>query len=476
MLIRTKLALNLAVQLGLVVVLSASMLSLCRSFDSLEQAQRCEQESQGLVAELRQSSDELTIMARQFVLTREPRFSDYFNEIMAIRDGAAPRPDAYDLSYWDRVRANPAQHAVGHRHVALLDILRRDAFLPEEFALLSEAKRRSDALVQHEELAMNLVRGDGVRAVTDADRQRALELLHGEDYLRAKAGIMEPLATFVKQVDARVRRQREEAHRQEQRATRWMIAAMAVLALQALISALSFDRSVRLPVGKLRSWAQTVRAGRMGSRTRLQDNSEFGELSGVIDEMTDSVERSLSELREEVVRRTRAEEAVRHLANHDGLTGLPSLRLVHDRLDRALAHARRHEQGLAVMFGDLNDFKPVNDRYGHECGDLVLKTVAQRLASGLREVDTVGRIGGDEFLLVLPDVSTMAAAEQVRDKLAELVAEPIYLPSRQLSVQVGVALGIALFPSMGDDIDTLVRLADEDMYRIKQARSKTPAL
>lgn len=132
-----------------------------------------------------------------------------------------------------------------------------------------------------------------------------------------------------------------------------------------------------------------------------------------------------------------------------------------------MARAQREGQGVAVLFVDLNGFKPINDRWGHESGDAVLKAVGQRLQGGVRDADTVGRIGGDEFLVILPDVATLEIATQVRDKLDAALREPVYLPGPQILVKLSAAIGIALFPSMASDMTTLLRLADEDMYRVK---------
>jgi diguanylate cyclase (GGDEF)-like protein len=278
---------------------------------------------------------------------------------------------------------------------------------------------------------------------------------------------MEPLRRFMQQAQARLDAERERA-REQARIAAWLAGtALAVLGLYALASARDLDRSVRQPMAQFRDWALSVRGGRLDRRTRIAAKSEFGELSEVVDQMADSVERNLAELREEVQRRTRAEEVIQHLANHDALTGLPSLRLVQDRLDRALARAQREGKGVAVLFADLNDFKPINDAYGHEAGDTVLKAVAQRLSGGVRDADTVGRIGGDEFLVILPDVSAEADARQVRDKLDAVLREPIYLPTQKSLVSLSAAIGIALYPSMAGNAAALMRIADEDMYRVK---------
>jgi len=169
----------------------------------------------------------------------------------------------------------------------------------------------------------------------------------------------------------------------------------------------------------------------------------------------------------DITERLQAEEKIRHMANHDALTDLPTLRLANDRLYMALNDARRNRTKVAVMFMDLDGFKSVNDSLGHEAGDDVLKQVARRLLSCVREVDTVARVGGDEFLVVASGIRAPENAAQIAEKLVSLIAQPIPLNGKQ--AVVGASVGIALFPDDGEDSDQLVKLADEAMYVVKKS-------
>lgn len=472
MLIRTKLSINLLLQLALVAVVVGALLQLAMGYKAQEQAQWRRFESQRLADELQHSIKASSMLARQYVAGRDPEHARLFRQLASIREGRAPRPADYDELFWDLALADPAKAgSAGGQAQSLPDRMRAAGFEPAELALLDEAWRRGLELQGLEAGAVQMVEGAGIARQPPPDiLAQASQMLHGRAYLAAKAAALEPLRRFVAEAQQRLDAERDQAVTRLRRAGWVAGAALAVLALQALIAAFDLDRSVRRPVAMLRDWAQSVRSGRLDRRTRLEGKSEFGELSAVIDQMADSVERNLAELREEVLRRTRAEEVVRHLANHDALTGLPSLRLLHDRLERAMARAQRAGQGVAVLFVDLNGFKPINDRFGHESGDAVLKAVSQRLTGGVRDADTVGRIGGDEFLVVLSDVAEMAAAAQVRDKLDAALREPIYLSAPKTLVSLSAAIGIALFPSMASDLTSLLRLADEDMYRVKAAQ------
>jgi diguanylate cyclase (GGDEF)-like protein/PAS domain S-box-containing protein len=162
-----------------------------------------------------------------------------------------------------------------------------------------------------------------------------------------------------------------------------------------------------------------------------------------------------------------AEETIKHLAYHDALTGLPNRVLFNDRLIMAMARARRSNKGVAVMILDLDKFKNVNDVLGHRIGDLLLQGVAERLNQSLRKSDTVARMGGDEFLVVVPEVIRDEDSTAVARKIVESFQYPFVLDEHTLSVTTSV--GIAMFPDDGTDIDTLVKNADIALYRAKGA-------
>ena len=164
---------------------------------------------------------------------------------------------------------------------------------------------------------------------------------------------------------------------------------------------------------------------------------------------------------------TQAEEELRFLAHHDPLTALTNRSLFNDRLDSALRNARRQNSTLALLFLDINDFKGINDVHGHAAGDRVLCTIARRLESCVRETDTVARMGGDEFTVLLTDLhSEDAVAEKVQQILA-IMAEPLGAEFGAVKMP-SCSIGVALYPVDGEDADTLLSHADGDMYRVKK--------
>jgi len=169
----------------------------------------------------------------------------------------------------------------------------------------------------------------------------------------------------------------------------------------------------------------------------------------------------------DITDRKRAEEEMIFKAYHDSLTGLPNRALFLDRMSVALARAERTKQSVAVMFLDLDELKSINGTLGHTTGDELLKALAVRLATLLRPDDTVARVGGDEFTILLPDIHSEADAEVVATKILEGVAQAFMVDRDEIHVTTSV--GISVYPTDGTDAETLIHNADGAMYRVKEA-------
>ncbi len=163
--------------------------------------------------------------------------------------------------------------------------------------------------------------------------------------------------------------------------------------------------------------------------------------------------------------RREMEEAMRHMAQHDALTGLPNRRLFNEIIHVELAQMRRHNKKLAVLFLDLDRFKEINDTLGHDAGDALLTEAAARLKSTVRESDTVARIGGDEFNLILSDIDRPEYASEVGCKLLNEIRKPFKINGH--AINVSTSIGISVFPDDGEDGETLLRFADIAMYHAK---------
>jgi diguanylate cyclase (GGDEF)-like protein/PAS domain S-box-containing protein len=169
---------------------------------------------------------------------------------------------------------------------------------------------------------------------------------------------------------------------------------------------------------------------------------------------------------EDVTERRAAEKRIEYLAYHDGLTGLPNRMLLEDRLTQAIASARRHGRIVAVLFLDLDNFKTVNDRHGHEGGDELLREMARRLAGAVRSGDTVARLGGDEFVVLLVELGGRSDILATIERVLDAIRAPVLLD--RVAVSVTASLGVAVFPDQEASGEDLLRSADAAMYQAKE--------
>lgn len=168
----------------------------------------------------------------------------------------------------------------------------------------------------------------------------------------------------------------------------------------------------------------------------------------------------------DITERKRLEQEFTSMATHDGLTGLPNRILLYDRFKMAAAHAERENKKMAIMMVDLDRFKRINDKLGHDFGDRLLVAVAGRLTDALRKSDTVARMGGDEFVLQLPEIDDKEHAVTVAQKIIQDFSRPFMLQGQKINVTV--SLGVVIYPDDGKNIDSLIKIADKLMYRAKK--------
>jgi two-component system, sensor histidine kinase LadS len=217
-------------------------------------------------------------------------------------------------------------------------------------------------------------------------------------------------------------------------------------------------------------------ADRINVLRREKDTAQAQTLQAK-EELVRQLKDSETELAARVEERTRELETanahLERLVRHDALTGVANRVLLQDRMSHALLRCRRDGSRLAVLQIDLDRFKHVNDVYGHAAGDRLLIAVAQRFESALRDADTLARVGGDEFVVLLEDVADRQAAEGVAVKLQRDAARPFDFGGQDL--HIGASVGIALYPEDGTEVETLLERADANMYRTKRARREAAA-
>ena len=212
----------------------------------------------------------------------------------------------------------------------------------------------------------------------------------------------------------------------------------------------------------------------------LDSNGQVTALGGIATDITERkrLEEALKQKNIELSAAIQTEIALREhqeylrlLATHDALTGVPNRALLHQRAEHAIAVSRRSGRLLALLFIDLDRFKDVNDSLGHAAGDEVLREVASRLSGCLREVDTIARHGGDEFVVLLEEIEEPEEVEQVTARMREVLAEPI--ADRGAGGMRTSSIGVALYPRDGEEMPTLIRRADRAMYRAKERGRNT---
>ncbi|RUP26927.1 MAG: GGDEF domain-containing protein [Curvibacter sp.] len=235
---------------------------------------------------------------------------------------------------------------------------------------------------------------------------------------------------------------------------------LLLVCLAALLLAVLVSRVVTEPLKAMAAATRSLGKGQRVMGLPVERRDEIGELARSFQQMEEQVWLQMSQLRSR-------HNAMDHLAHHDPLTGLPNRRLVEARLAEALDRADRSGLVCAVLFVDLDHFKNINDGLGHEVGDAVLRAVAQRLSDDLRGGDLVGRMGGDEFVVVCEGLSSDADAEPIAAKLQAQFQQPVL--HQGLPIQVHASVGISLYPRDGHDLRSLLSDADAAMYRAKQS-------
>lgn len=207
--------------------------------------------------------------------------------------------------------------------------------------------------------------------------------------------------------------------------------------------------------------------GRGEFHNKRKDGTLFWEMASIspISDESGKVSHYVA-VKEDITERKELRDRLEQMAQFDMLTGLPNRRMFLDRLAQSVAIAKRSGQRFGLLFVDLDGFKRINDTYGHDAGDRVLKTVAARLSACIRISDTAGRIGGDEFTVILGTLANYSDAGQVAEKILAALRRPITLPDGRQDA-IGSSIGISVFPEDAQDGDGLLATADDAMYQVK---------
>lgn len=241
----------------------------------------------------------------------------------------------------------------------------------------------------------------------------------------------------------------------------WAILQIVIgFSLGCALLAAFVARKVTHPINLMSAAAQSFANDQQIVGLPVDQKDEIGLLARSFKRMQAQIKRQLGELQA-------SQTQLEHLVGHDVLTGLPNRRLFQDRLEHALARAQRTGEGFALLFIDVDKFKSINDRWGHESGDIVLKLAALRLASITRKADTVARMGGDEFVILLNNPTSRQQIVSIAEKLLDSLHSPMRLTGQD--IQVGFSVGISQYPEDGSTSMALMARADQAMYEMKAA-------
>jgi len=223
----------------------------------------------------------------------------------------------------------------------------------------------------------------------------------------------------------------------------------------------NFNATQESASGRTTARAQQAPGLQQLNRALIKSQRQFKNAQAqikILDERNTRLEQKLVELAQK-------EAQARYLAYHDGLTGLPNRNLLQDRLSQAMSQAKRHQKPLALLLLDLDEFKSVNDILGHVIGDKLLVAVVERLTVGIRGADTACRFGGDEFVIMLPEIDSPGMATAVAEKVRAHLGEPYIIDGYEIRITASV--GTAVYPIDGQTYPELIRQADIAMYRAK---------
>lgn len=404
--------------------------------------------SLNLANELRQSSDDLTRMARSYVVTGNKRYKQNFYKILAIRNGLVARPNYYPATYW--YLSNNLNQATT-KAVPLKSIMKNMGFTKQEFELLNKAQNRSDKLALIEEKAFAILDANALNTEPNSSRLLATNLLFSAQYQNEKIAIMQPIQQFIALVEQRILDENEKIHQQKQTNLVLNLAFILLTLVLGSLIAYYLKKYVLNPVLKLADETDSITAGHYDYQTDIHITNEVGQLAQCIERMAHTIEENNQKLTQ--------------IAVTDELTGISNRRYFFDVLGREMQRANRHQRNLSILMMDIDYFKKFNDKHGHLVGDEVLKHVCKLCLSELRVNDLIGRIGGEEFDILLPETS-IVEAEQIAQRMRQII-ESSSLSWQDKTLSVTVSIGVTTMKP-NEKADTLLSRVDSAMYKAKQ--------
>jgi len=429
--------------LASVVVFAVAFGFYLRAEISIERTHEERFESYRLADELRQSSDDLTRMIRTYVATAE-------GHGLIMRTLLAVSGLALVVLFWCLLRAIQAEKRIKLENEAELE---RHRFHLEQLV----EERTEELTERNSQLTEEITAREHAVAALNASESK---LRFIAENTRDVIWMLEVATHRFTYVSPSVEGQRG-----------FTAAEVMSRPMEAALTKESADRMRELLAATISAW----KAGERPDTLHLTDLAQphrdgrviHTELLATLHGDPEGNLASVLGVTRDVTERRRTEETVRRLAFYDGLTDLPNRRLMTDRLDQYIALARRGGSRVALLLIDLDKFKPVNDELGHHTGDWLLQVVAQRIAECLRETDTAARIGGDEFVAVLPNVQDALAALTVGRRIHASLEKP-FVTAKGEQIEISSSIGIACYPDHAANAGELLRAGDRAMYRAKR--------
>ncbi|MGI5939978.1 MAG: diguanylate cyclase [Thermoleophilia bacterium] len=451
--ITNKTVLYYSVLLLSLFILAVTLWLVSDSGHSFNELQKRRYESRLLAEELRRSSDDLTRMARTYVITGDPRFLEYFKEISAIRNGTSPRPENYENIYWDFISAHKNHDRKSGTTISLIDKMKALNFSESELSLLQDAKSLSDDLMKLETRAFNALQGlyqdgEGIYSVKGKpDTILAQNIVFGEAYYQAKYRIMEKIDQFYKLLDYRTEKEVNDVAQLQKIYQAIALALSIIIIVMVFIGYGLIKKDIIKPLNKLSEWIKQMHSGEYNFDAREFRNNEIGMIANAFAAMASHVSSNIFDLE--------------YVSQTDPLTQISN----RSALDRALINEmqrfEQHGTPCSILIMDIDHFKEINDRYGHLIGDKVLVEFVKVLRGATRLSDIPGRWGGEEFIVVCPNTDLehgRAVAERIRKRISHHKFDEVG--------HVTASIGVSTF-EIGESLEQTIQKADELLYKAK---------
>ena len=443
------------VNLILLILFSVNAYNLYRNNKLAQEAEHNRYKMIRVSDELRQSSDDLTRFVRTYAATMDEQYKEAYFKILDIRNGKVFKPKNYQNIYWDLLEPlRSKRHPLTQERISLKDEILSLPFSKLEFELLRRAENSSNELVRLEVKAMQALAGkyedeNGRYTIVGKPNQKmALDILYSKDYHKAKEKIMLPIDYFLELIDYRTQKTLDHYNQKIDTYINNMIILFIIFALGLIISMSLLKRRLLIPLKHL---SQSIAWHKEGRRD-FEAKALFRDEIGVLTDEFNALMKSLNE----------KYDLIKQISISDTLTGVYNRKFYNEKISELFSSYKRYGRTFSILMFDIDDFKFINDTYGHDTGDRVLIKMSQLVQENLRQTDYLCRLGGEEFAVLLPDIS-IDEAKSVAEKIRKELSQSILIPQRIVTVSIGVT---EVRPNDNEDI--IYKRVDKMLYIAKK--------